>query len=333
MQATETLLQRFRQAYESGRMGHAYLFHGPEGVGKRALAIEAAKMLLCPSRGCGSCPVCRRVETRNHADFRLIEREEGSQDLKIGQIREMQGEIHLRPMEGRNKVFILADCDRMSEEAANCLLKTLEEPPGESFLFLLSETPEALPETIRSRCQEVRICARPAHEIAELLVTEAGMQEGEARFLARLAEGSLGRARRMKEGGILELKAWLLEGLKGLDGRRELQFAAELHGRIRSAADGLEAQREELRRYLELLNTFWRDRLYASLGLPEDYGFHRDEAARALYAALPMSPAQALAAVELSFQAEEWLRHNANLALVVENYVVELRRILNRAER
>lgn len=307
--------------------------HGPAGVGKTTLAIGIAKMLLCPKQGCSNCPTCRRVDTRNHSDFRLVQREEGSKELKIEQIREIQQEINLKPMEGPNKVFILGECQFMSEEAANCLLKTLEEPPKRSFLFLLTEVPEALPATIRSRCQEVRVPLRPPSEIEGILIHEAALSPERARFLARMAEGSVGRALEMHQKDLPNLVAWLRESLRALEPDRELKFANELLARVEQAGDNPEGQRAELRLYLNALNTFWRDLLYQSLGIGSERFFQGDEASLAFYLEFRMRPTEALAAIELSIQAEEWLRHNANLKLVMENYVVDLCRLVSVAER
>jgi DNA polymerase-3 subunit delta' len=187
------LLDTFRHARQSGRLAHAYILFGPEGIGKRELAFDAARLLLCPEGGCNACGVCRRIETFNHADFRLIEREDGDKELKIEKIREMMREIHLAPMEGQNKVFVINECHLMNEESSNALLKTLEEPPANSYLFLLTEMPEALIDTIRSRCQEFRVPPRPAAEIASLLSIELGITDEEAMFLAKCPRAASAR--------------------------------------------------------------------------------------------------------------------------------------------
>jgi len=315
-------------------MAHAYIFYGPKGVGKMQLALDVARTLLCPDRGCGGCPVCQRVTTRNHADFRIVARdlEEGDTELKIEKIREMQEEVHLRPMEGQNKVFIIDECHLMSEEAANSLLKTLEEPPGKSYLFLLTELPEALHATIRSRSQEIRVPQRSTEEVASALVGSYGIVEEDARLLARFSEGCLGRAYELHERDAMEQSRWVLEKLRALDAGNDLVTAEELAARARKGAQNLEAQREGFRAYLDLIVTFCRDLLSHSLGLPEDQFFHSDPEARAFYEEQSISPARAAATIELCFKAKEWTRRNANLGLVVENFVAGLRQLLSRPE-
>ena len=331
VEAHQAVPETLRRAVNSGRMAHGFIFFGPSGIGKRRLAFHVARMLLCPNGGCGACPACQRVDTENHSDFRFIRREEGDKELKIEKIRAFQEEIHLQPMEGPNKVFIIHECHLMSEEAANSVLKTLEEPPGNSYLFLLTDTPDSLPETIRSRCQEVRVPPRTIDEIAGVVSRDYSLDADRARFLARLAEGSLGRARELHENHVLDRSQWILEKLRTLDSSTELGFAEELDGRLKKASHSLEGRREEFSRYVDLLNTFWRDMLYASLGIPEDRFFHRDAESLAFYREQVLTPGRAMSAIELSFTAGDWMRRNVNVTLAVENYVTELSRILSLA--
>jgi DNA polymerase-3 subunit delta' len=323
------LLESFRRTLAAGRMAHAYIFYGPLGVGKRELALDLARMLLCPDRGCARCPVCRRVTTGNHADFRFVARDEADTELKIEKIRELQAEVHLHPMEGMNKVFIINECHLMSEEAANCLLKTLEEPPEKSYLFLLTELPEALPATIRSRCQEARVPPKSTDEVASALTSAYSLQEADARYLARLSEGCLGQARNLHEKDAMERSRWLFERLRSLNEQNELGVAAELEARIHRGKAILEEQREEFRGYVDLAITFFRDMLSRSLGLPEDRFYHTDSDSLAFYGEQRMASARAISAIELCFRAKEWTRRNANMGLVVENFVVELRQFLS----
>jgi len=323
------LLDTFRHARQAGRLAHAYILFGPEGIGKRELAFDAARLLLCPEGGCNACGVCRRIETFNHADFRLIEREDGDKELKIEKIREMMREIHLAPMEGQNKVFVINECHLMNEESSNALLKTLEEPPANSYLFLLTEMPEALIDTIRSRCQEFRVPPRPAAEIASLLSIDLGITDEESVFLAKMSEGSIGRARELHKQNAHETCQWLLEKFQTLNSLNELLFAGEFEARIKSAGGSkTENHRQEFRRHLPLINSFWRDMLYRALGIPSARFFHSDAQSLGLYDQLNLTAPRALAGLELSFEAEEWMRRNANFALAIENYSVELSRLM-----
>ena len=125
------------RAVRHGRLAHAYLFAGPEGVGKRLMALALVRILFCAEeRGCGECPPCRKVDHHNHPDLHLLEPDGNS--IKIEQIRNIQRDLNLRPHEAARKVCLIESAEAMTVGAANALLKTLEEPRGDTLLILLS---------------------------------------------------------------------------------------------------------------------------------------------------------------------------------------------------
>jgi DNA polymerase-3 subunit delta' len=183
------------------RPHHAYLFAGPEGSGKQLAARAFVAALLCRRGGCGECRDCRLALDDRHPNVAVVEPE--GRDIRVGQgpddygtARWLVARASLTPVEGGRKVFRLEEADRMTEEAADVLLKAVEEPPGDTVFLLSSARPHELPETILSRCQTVSF--RPLAEdfVVETLVGE-GVDERRARLTARLAGGNLGRARRM----------------------------------------------------------------------------------------------------------------------------------------
>lgn len=148
-QAAELL----KRALKSKRVSHAYMFYGEGGL-KEELAIRFAQALFCKvmeDDACGECHDCRKVEGLTHPDFKVIKPEGAI--FKISQIRELRGEVLLRPFEAERKVFILKECEKMNLPAANAILKVLEEPPSWANLILLVSHPSALPPTVSSRCQ------------------------------------------------------------------------------------------------------------------------------------------------------------------------------------
>ncbi|MHC4470372.1 MAG: DNA polymerase III subunit [Planctomycetota bacterium] len=186
-------------ALTSGRVASGYLFFGPEGVGKHLTAMAFARAVLCGESGgdaCGSCPSCVRTAAGTHPGLIRIERQEGKTKIAIGQIQDLTEQLSLRPIEGASVVAILDDVEATSLEGLNALLKTLEEPPPGATLVLVTSTPEALPETIRSRCQGVRF--RPlSRELIASALAEEDLSEQERELVCVLAGGSLGRARRV----------------------------------------------------------------------------------------------------------------------------------------
>lgn len=183
------------------RLAHAYLLHGTERIGKRLLAIRLAQALLCEAAaaerdGCGRCRGCRQIEARAHPDFMLIcpDPEQANPQIKIEQIREIEQQLIYRPLIGDRKICLIDDADRLTIGAANALLKTLEEPPDHSLFLLITSRVSSLPTTIRSRCQAVRLTPPARTQIEAAVILRRNLPPADARLLAILSEGQLGRA-------------------------------------------------------------------------------------------------------------------------------------------
>ncbi|MBI5183917.1 MAG: DNA polymerase III subunit delta' [Nitrospinae bacterium] len=187
-----TILQN---TLRNGSVGHAYLFFGPEGIGKRLTAITFAKALNCLNEkgdSCDECNSCRKIEGGNHPDVIIINPE--GVYIKIEQIRRLQRMVNFKVYEGRRKVVILDSINEMTDEASNSFLKTLEEPPDETILILLSTNIHTLLPTIISRCQGIRFNLLPVESIMEVLIKKKGVGIEEARLIASLSNGRLGKA-------------------------------------------------------------------------------------------------------------------------------------------
>jgi len=186
-----------KRSIENNRCAQAYLFVGPDGIGKRTTAIAFAKGLNCRSSGsdgCDRCDSCRKIENGTHPDVELISPREGGLTISIEQIRNLQKKVSYKPLEGHWKVYIIDDAANATEEAANCLLKTLEEPPSRVILILITENIYRLLSTVRSRCQLVLFRQIPRTLIEKMLVDQYEVAPEEARSLAWLSSGSIGRA-------------------------------------------------------------------------------------------------------------------------------------------
>jgi DNA polymerase-3 subunit delta' len=201
-------IQLLRAAVRHEKVGHAYLFVGPAGVGRRALAMAFAQLLNCErpdGDACGRCAACRKIEGGNHPDVRVLDIAHGryleapSKDYKgkeipVDQIRALRHDAAYPPYEGKRKVYIIADAERMSPSASNSLLKTLEEPPARVTFLLVAESSVALLPTITSRCQLIRCSYLRTEQIERALIDRWSIAADRARVLAVLAEGRLGRA-------------------------------------------------------------------------------------------------------------------------------------------
>ena len=178
-----------------GRFSHATLICGPPNIGKTTLARMVAQALNCTGPApapCGDCRSCRKVASGNHPDVRILDAP--GQPLKIDQVRELQRDLSLSPYEGRWRVAILCDFERATVEAANALLKTLEEPPPYVALMLTATQADLLLPTIVSRCQVLSLRALPINQVREALVSQWGVDTTQAELLAHVCGGRLGWA-------------------------------------------------------------------------------------------------------------------------------------------
>jgi DNA polymerase-3 subunit delta' len=183
-----------------GRVAHAYLLSGPPQTGKTHLARVLAQALNCtqPDPPCGVCPSCQKIRSGTHPDVRVIVGEGAGESIKIDQVRALQHEAMLLPYEGRYRVFILRRMDLASTEAANSLLKTLEEPPAHVVLILTAVQAEALPATVVSRCQRLDLRPITLRQVADAL-RDRGIASDKAELLARLSGGRIGWAMQAAE--------------------------------------------------------------------------------------------------------------------------------------
>src|SRR5213080_4438994 len=218
----EQALSRLRRAVE--RPSHAYLLAGPRGSGVLEAARCFAAALVCPDGGCGSCNACGRARSARHPD--VIEVEPAGTFVVVDQVEEMMKEAFTSPFEAERKVIIVTEADRMNEPAANKLLKTLEEPPARTHFLLLSEAPDELLPTVRSRCQRIDFAALSDADVVAALVA-AGVEPQAAAAAARRGAGRRDRGRAgggVAEGGggagvgLAALRAAALEVAASLDG-------------------------------------------------------------------------------------------------------------------
>jgi len=208
----EKQLAKLQSLLIRGRVPHAFLFYGMEGIGKRTTAWTLAKALNClkgPRDSCDACSQCRKTDHKNHPDI-IILRPEG-QFIKIQAIRDLQERMKFKPWEGKKRVCIIDDADRMNDAAANALLKTLEEPPPANIIILVSANPVQLPATILSRCQQLRFNPLSEEQVASFLEQKLSLDAAAARLLAASSGGSIARACDMHNGAFLDSRNEIMD--------------------------------------------------------------------------------------------------------------------------
>jgi DNA polymerase-3 subunit delta' len=236
-----------RAAVANERLAHALLFVGPDGVGKRCIALALAAWLQCEQEGedaCGSCKSCRLVAAGSHPDVHVVAVASGKKEIGVDQARRLKRFTQMQPVLGKAKVAVVDQAHMLTVAAQNALLKTLEDPPDRSLLLLVANNADALLATVRSRCQRVQFLPLAEDVVRAVLVSAHGVPEETAARLATLADGSPGRA--------LELGACLkgggeevLEQLAGLGTSRYVRVM-ELAAQLARPDGGTAAQLEVL---------------------------------------------------------------------------------------
>jgi len=261
-----------RRALSADRVAHAYIFAGHPGVGKMTAAVEFARALVCAAGrddACGECRACRKVDRDVHPDVHRVEPEGAGRQIRIGVIREqVQKPLHLKPYEAARKVVLIDDAHAMNLSAANCLLKTLEEPPPRSVLILVTPQLDALPETLLSRCHIIRFAPLAPELIREQLEAQ-GADPDSARFLAGSSSGSLGRAFQMARTAQLpELRRQVLDLVTGLERPNIVASAARFVKLAAETAESRAESRSIAEWLLDLAALFYRDVAVRQLGVP-----------------------------------------------------------------
>lgn len=260
----EWAVDLLRRHVARGRVRHAYLITGPEGVGRRTLALRLAQAVNCPQPSapgepCGACRTCLQIDAQQHPDLSIVEAETRGGTLKVEQVRELQHSLALAPYDARYRYAVLIRFEEAHNSAANALLKTLEEPPAQVILAVTARDAEDLLPTIVSRCEQIRLRLIPAAQIEEGLQSRWDVPAEQARLLAHISGGRPGYALRLhREPELLQQRQeWLEQHALLLGQGRVERFAY---------ADAISKDRDTLRSALDIWLSFWRDVLLKTSG-------------------------------------------------------------------
>ncbi|HTU92274.1 MAG TPA: DNA polymerase III subunit delta' [Gemmataceae bacterium] len=318
----DALVEGFRRAVGRGRLAHAYLFTGPAGVGKRLFALELAKSLLCEKsaegslQACDRCPSCVQVEAGTHPDFFTAARPPEALEFPIDLMRQLCQSFALKSARGRGKVVLIDDADDLNEEAANCFLKTLEEPPPRSVLILIGSTPDRQLQTIVSRCQVIRFAPLSPELVDELLQAQ-GVEDSTLRArLVRLSGGSPGMAKELADPALCEFRRNLLAGLTKTP-IASVDLSRQWMDFVEEAGKESAAQRRRAQLVLRLIIDFLDDALTVAMnGTPRRT--EADERAGLETLAQPARADRLLEALERCLEADRQIDRRVQLVLILE---------------
>lgn len=205
-----------RKAINNKHLAQTYLFHGPDGVGKKKAAVTFAKALNCTDNAddaCGHCIPCRKIEEGIHPDVTLLKTEKG--EIKIGEIRDIINSMAYKPLEAKERVVIVDEAERFNISASNAFLKTLEEPPCDTIIILVSSNPDMLPQTVLSRCHRIAFSNISTSTMMGILIGKNGLTRSAAEQIANLANGSVSKALSLSSDDVQETRMDILTSLSG----------------------------------------------------------------------------------------------------------------------
>ena len=315
----DDVVELFRQSLAQGRMASTFLFVGPPGVGKQLFAIGLAQSLLCDQRDerelnpCLNCESCSQIAAGTHPDVDVVGKPAEKTSIPIEAFigdrdhRNREGLCHriaLKPAHGHRRIAIINDADHLNVESANCLLKTLEEPPANSVIILIGTSLQRQLPTIRSRCQTVRFGGLDTDFVRDHLVKE-GLSEEVAEQAAQLADGSLDLAHEFADPERTEFRTELWSTLGRSEAIRSQALAKLVSDFVDTAGKETQKRREQLRHVIRLFMVFYRRRLLEQSRAGE-------------------STDRVAAQIERCIQALGEVDANANLATLIECWIDDL---------
>ncbi|MBN1910594.1 MAG: DNA polymerase III subunit [Pirellulales bacterium] len=335
----DEVIGRFREAVGRGRLASSFLFVGPPGVGKHTTAVALAQALLCTTHpeselaACGRCEACEQVAARSHPDLVLVSKPEDKSflplELLIGdkEHRMREGLCHdigLKPFAGGRKIAVIDDADFLNAEGANCLLKTLEEPPPRSVMILVGTSPAKQLPTIRSRCQIVRFQPLPDEVVAELLLSQGHVSDPrEAQRLARFAQGSLRQAIEWLDPALWEFRDDFLRQL-AQPVLESVRLARSVGAFIDEAGREAPKRRRRFHQVVAVAVDFYRRVMVASVGRADEGDDKLAESVRRAQAGWATHAEAPAACLQRCLAAAGQIDRNANQATLIECWLDDL---------
>ncbi|MFA5259971.1 MAG: DNA polymerase III subunit [Candidatus Omnitrophota bacterium] len=303
----QKVFRRFTKLLARDRLAHAYLFIGPQCSGKVQTALGVAKLLNCerPPQDdagfCDECPSCRKIDSGNHPDVTVIETD-NSRVITIDQIRGVITRCQLRPFEGKKKVYVIKEADRLNPEGSNAVLKTLEEPVKDSVFILTTAVPERILSTIKSRCHSIHFFPLGQDALTQELKDFDRRDEESAHFYAFYSEGCAGKARSLHEAGFLLHKNQVVD---------HIVFQRDDEPYLKT----LLADQEKTQEALNILLSWFRDVVLMKQGVGSQRVAHRDRLEELTRAKQQYTSEQLFAIIDEIVQTKRMLHENLNVKI------------------
>lgn len=304
------------------RVSHAYLLQGARGTGKEAIALLIAKGFFCEQKNgidaCGECSNCRRITSRNHPDVHWIEPD--GQSIKIEQIKNLQKEFTYSGLESNKKVYIIKDADTLTVNAANRILKFLEEPSKQTIAIMLTENSQSIIPTIRSRCQVIDLQPLRSRDFQDRLIEE-GMTRQNAVLISALTNDINDAFELAEQELFAEVRKLVIQLIEAL-----IKRPKEAYLYIHSQWIPLLKERNEQDLGLDLLLLAFRDILYVHLQNKESLVFFTPDNPLLESAAMTFPQEEVIRYLRAVFQAKRKLKQNVQPALVMEQLTLQMQR-------
>jgi DNA polymerase-3 subunit delta' len=313
----EQALKTLRNNLKQHQVSHAYLFLGPDGTGKKYIALGFAKALNCNQAQadfCNECLSCMKIERGHHPDVNLV-RPQGNY-IRIEQIRELQAKIAFNPLEGENKVVIIDEVEKLTPEATASLLKTLEEPPANTIIILISNNSFALPPTILSRCRLIKFNLLSPEDMVNILREKRSLSREEAQLTALLSLGKIGKALNQDPALLLAIREEALR-LFDLGGMDRLKY-------ILNKGKEWEKDRNEAGELLNSLLVIGRDLMALASGSNIDLLINKDIEEKLMALASNFTLDRIVDLLQRIIKTQLLLKQNVNTQLAITNLLMHI---------